>query len=489
VREQTIALAAPDSANSFFYRMKFNVMKHAPMKRTDCWQSGSRDAPYLCRLCVSLFGVSLFGVSVIGVFVLGLSLACSTAGDAKARDGASPDLSSTSTGGSGATSGGGGSAAAGAGLAGNGGGHAGFAGTAGGDSHGTGGHSGGQAGSTISAGGGTGPGGMAGMGASSGGGATAAGGSCAALGTGPLASSSQHRDIGVHDPSLIWDGQGYVLLATGGNLGLRTSTNVQQWTSAGDIFSATPAWLTSTLGLKPVDLWAPDISYFNCQFHVYYAGSSFGSNNSVIGLATSPTLDRGSASYKWSDQGLVVRSQDSDDYNAIDPNVAFDDSGNPWLTFGSFWSGIKLRRLDPTTGKPSTADTMLYSLASRDGGAIEAPSLVAHNGFYYLFVSFDACCRDVSSTYRTMVGRATKITGPYTNKAGASMMQGAAEQLLATSGRYIGPGGGTAMKMGDTYLYVFHYYDRDDKGAPKLQVRPFTFDAGDWPVLGEALFP
>jgi arabinan endo-1,5-alpha-L-arabinosidase len=89
-----------------------------------------------------------------------------------------------------------------------------------------------------------------------------------------------------------------------------------------------------------------------------------------------------------------------------------------------------------------------------------------------------------------MVGRSTgSITGPCTDKAGAGMMQGAAEQLLATSGRYIGPGGGTAWKDGDTYLYAYHYYDGDDNGVSKLQVRPIAFDANDWIVLGDPLFP
>jgi len=297
-------------------------------------------------------------------------------------------------------------------------------------------------------------------------------------------------DIGVHDPAVIWNGARYDLFATGGKLNIRSSTNLQQWTNVGDVFSKQPAWIATALGSAPADLWAPDVSFFNCQYHVYYAGSSFGSNNSVIGLATSPTLDSTSADYKWTDQGQVVRSMSSDNYNAIDPNLAFDDAGDAWLSFGSFWSGIKMRKIDVATGKASTSDTTLYALASRTGeGAVEAPSIISHNGFYYLFVSYDSCCKGVDSTYRTMVGRATKITGPYTNKAGTAMTTGAAEELIASAGRYIGPGGGTAFRNGSAYLYVFHYYDGMDNGASKLQVRPINFDTNDWPTLGAALFP
>ncbi len=306
-----------------------------------------------------------------------------------------------------------------------------------------------------------------------------------AVGGGPIQTTSMHLDIGVHDPSMIWDGARYYLFATGGTLGVRSSADILTWSNAGNVFASVPAWITSALGSTPGDLWAPDISYFGGRFHVYYAGSSFGSNDSVIGLATSTSL----ASPAWVDDGLVVQSKSSDDFNAIDPSVAFDPACTPWLAFGSFWSGIKLRQLDATTGKPSTDDTTLYAIASRNGGAIEAASIVSHNGYYYLFVSFDACCKGTSSTYRTMVGRATSITGPYTDKAGKDMMQGAAEQLLASTGRYIGPGGGTAWRDGDNYLYVYHYYDGDAGGASKLQVRPIQFDGADWIVLGDSLFP
>jgi len=310
------------------------------------------------------------------------------------------------------------------------------------------------------------------------------------LGGGPITTSSQHLDIRVHDPSMIWDGKRYYLFATGGSLSIRSSADLLQWSNAGRVFAGTPSWVTTALGSDPGSLWAPDVSYFNGRFHVYYAGSTFGSNLSVIGLATSPTLDSTRPDFAFVDEGVVVQSKKGDNFNAIDPNVGFDESGTPWLVFGSFWTGIKLRKLDPATGKPAADDAMQYALASRaGGGAIEAPSIVSHNSFYYLFVSFDVCCKGTSSTYRTMVGRANKITGPYSDKAGGAMTQGAAEQLLATSGRYIGPGGGTAFRDGDNYLYVFHYYDGQDNGVSKLQIRPVTWGSNDWPVLGDPLFP
>jgi arabinan endo-1,5-alpha-L-arabinosidase len=325
-------------------------------------------------------------------------------------------------------------------------------------------------------------------------GAAGASGSGATAGSGgaPLVyppASSEHRAIGTHDPSVIHVANKYYLFATGGLLGVRSSTNLAQWANAGTVFSALPAWIKTALGQTINDLWAPDISYVDGSYRLYYSGSTFGSNHSVIGLATNTTLDPQNAAYKWVDQGLVIESNPAGskhDWNAIDPNVTTDAAGNWWLVFGSFWSGIKLRRLDTATGKLSSADTTLYGLASHSGG-IEAPSIVSHNGYYYLFVSYDTCCKGINSTYRTMVGRATAITGPYTDQNGKAMLQGNALQLLATEGRYIGPGGGSAFRDGDLYYYVYHYYDGQMNGASQLMLRPIHWK-NDWPELAAPLW-
>lgn len=303
------------------------------------------------------------------------------------------------------------------------------------------------------------------------------------------AASTEHRAIGTHDPSMIHVGSSFFLFDTGGLLNVRSSTNLAQWTNAGTIFSVQPAWIKTALGQTISDLWAPDVSYVNGTYRVYYAGSVFGSNHSVIGLATNTTLDRQNAAYAWVDQGLVIESNaagSKDDWNAIDPNATTDAAGNWWLVFGSFWSGIKLRRLDAATGKPSSADSTLYGLAAHSGG-IEAPSIVSHNGYYYLFVSYDACCKGVDSTYRTMVGRASAITGPYADDQGKAMLQGNAVQLLTKDGRYIGPGGGTAFRDGDRYFYAYHYYDGQMNGSSLLMLRPIEWE-NDWPKLAAPLW-
>jgi arabinan endo-1,5-alpha-L-arabinosidase len=301
----------------------------------------------------------------------------------------------------------------------------------------------------------------------------------------PRAAAAPPGDNHVHDPMMVKQGHTYYVFATGGGLQIITSTTMQTWSVAGTVFGAIPPWVSTAVG-PLTDLWAPDVSYFDGLYHLYYAGSQFGTNTSVIGLATNKTLEATSPRYHWVDRGLVLRSTPADDFNAIDPSVAFDAAHHPWLVFGSFWSGIKLRRLDARTGRPSRADTRLYSLAYRPSGpdAIEAPFIVRLGHYFFLFVSFDFCCRGAQSTYRIMVGRAQHITGPYVDAHGGSMMMGAATQLLAGSGRYRGPGGQSILVEGKTYWLVYHYYDALDNGTSKLQIRPLRWTKDGWPLPG-----
>ncbi len=122
------------------------------------------------------------------------------------------------------------------------------------------------------------------------------------------------------------------------------------------------------------DLWAPDVSYENHEYRMYYAYSLFGKNTSGIALAVNKTLDPTSPDFKWIDKGLVLESKAEDNFNAIDPNFIRDHKGQDWLAFGSFWDGIKMRRLDKSTGLLSFTDTTLYSLARRAQPPDAAPA-------------------------------------------------------------------------------------------------------------------
>jgi arabinan endo-1,5-alpha-L-arabinosidase len=295
----------------------------------------------------------------------------------------------------------------------------------------------------------------------------------------------------VHDPTLIKEGDRYYLFSTGfpGGLGIliRCSKDMLKWDNCGTVFRVYPVWVVkATPGVE--NLWAPDIAFWDGKFHLYYAASTFGSNRSAIGLATNVTLDQASPSYQWVDEGEVISSQKSDNYNAIDPNVVTDQSGQRWLAFGSFWSGIKMRKLDAVTGKLSADDSTLYSLACRPGNtAIEGAFITYRRGYYYLFVSFDFCCRGVNSTYKIMVGRSSQITGPYADRDGKPMMDGGGSLVYAGSDRWRGPGHNSIYIENGVYWMVYHAYDADMNGAPVLRIEALQWDKDDWPVSPSAL--
>lgn len=303
--------------------------------------------------------------------------------------------------------------------------------------------------------------------------------------------------IGGHDPVMIKEADTYYIFTTGGRPGrgftpIKCSPDMLNWSACGHVFESLPDWAVEEIpGTQGI--WAPDISYFNGRYHLYYSISTFGRNNSAIGLATNKTLDRESPDYAWVDHGLVVRSAEGiDDFNAIDANIALEDDGKVWLCWGSFWGGIKMMQVDPASGKLSAHNTTIYTLSSRPRygehqtppveGAVEAPFLFRHKGYWYLFVSFDFCCRGPRSTYNIVVGRSKTITGPYFDKDGTAMTDGGGSVVLAASegGQWVGPGHCAVYREeGQDYL-LFHTY-HGETGRPQIMISTLEWKDG-WPV-------
>src|SRR5579872_7218071 len=315
----------------------------------------------------------------------------------------------------------------------------------------------------------------------------------------PLTTETLTGDIQpVHDPSIIRQGSTYYAFTTdviglppSNYLPIRCSQDKINWTSCGSIFpKAMPAWVVAKVpGI--IGLWAPDISWFNGAYHVYYAGSTLGSQRSVIGLVTNTTLNPADPAYKWVDQGEVLESNPGDDFNAIDPNILVDTDGHIWITYGSYWTGIKQREIDPATGMLLAANPTRYQLADRPNVPIdplEGASLVHHGSYYYLFVSIDYCCNpDVATdNYKEAVGRSTSPHGPFVDESGTPMMNGGGTVLLQSDSTWVGTGGGTAYldsTNGDS-LIVFHALKMSENGAMYMWLKNLNW-VNDWPVIQE----
>jgi arabinan endo-1,5-alpha-L-arabinosidase len=280
-----------------------------------------------------------------------------------------------------------------------------------------------------------------------------------------------------HDPTVVkTPSGGYIMAITAPGIALKTSTDRTNWRDAGLVWTnANAPWTQPYTGKPNENLWAPDLSYRNGKYYLYYSASTFGSRKSAIFLATSTSGAAGS----WTNHGVVIETNANSAYNAIDPNLIVDAGGKWWLSFGSFGNGIKLISINPSTGMRTGSN--MVDLASRgSGGAIEAPVIVRKGNYYYLWVSFDACCKGAASTYNIRVGRSTNIQGPYVDRDGKQMMSGGGTLVMASHGAIRGPGHNTVFTDNDADVLVYHYY-KQSNGEAQLGINLLRYDNG-WPV-------
>lgn len=299
------------------------------------------------------------------------------------------------------------------------------------------------------------------------------------------------RDPMVHDPVMAKEGDTYYLYFTGHNISSMSTKDLSEWCFERGVFQRPPQWAMDSVRGYRGHTWAPDIIYYKGNYHLFYSCSTFGKNTSAIGHAYRKTLAPGAE--PWTDTGAVVVSHSSDNYNAIDPNIVIDEEGHPWMTFGSFWGGIQLVRLTDdmtSTLKPEKMYTICTrrfdvpaELPSMPENAVEAPFIFRHGDFYYLFVSYDFCCRGLKSTYKVVVGRSKEVTGPYVDKEGRKLTQGGGSLVIAQNDEFVAIGHSAAYHFDGKDYFLAHGYSRTDNGASKLFLREMTWDEDGWPVV------
>jgi arabinan endo-1,5-alpha-L-arabinosidase len=306
----------------------------------------------------------------------------------------------------------------------------------------------------------------------------------------PQNTNAQFRmdeQVRVHDPStLVRDGETFWTFSTGTGIRSLYSSNLVQWQFSAPVLTpaTTPAWHQRAVPGHRGHLWAPDVIQVDGRWLLYYSVSTWGKNTSAIGLLTNATLNPADPRFGWRDAGVVIASMATNNYNTIDPAAFRDVDGRLWLSFGSFWSGLKLVELDPRTGLRLAPNSPLRPLAHKD--KIEAPFLHRRDTNYFLFLNWGQCCQGTNSTYEIRVGRAERITGPYRDRDGVELLSGGGTLVLNSAGRFIGPGHAGIIQVGNTEWFSFHYYDGENRGRATLGLRKLTWDAEGWPVVTEA---
>ena len=300
----------------------------------------------------------------------------------------------------------------------------------------------------------------------------------------------------VHDPVLAYENGTYYLFATGHGIQQMTSTDLTNWAVVREpLIKDIPAWTHDSVPGFKNHVWAPDVIYHHNRWWVAYSCSTFGKNGSAIGLMSNVTLD---GRYPWRDDGCIVCShENSEQWNAIDPNFIVDKDGTAWMTYGSFWDGIQLVRLDDTMHAATQPVTIArrYALGftpaepnptSKYAGtnAIEAPFIYHHNGWYYLFVSWDYCCRGMKSNYRVAVGRSRNVAGPYVDRQGKPMTEGGGTLVIEGDKKaFEAIGHNSVYRFQGQDYYFSHGYSIADKGMSILVKRKINWTRDGWPVL------
>lgn len=296
-------------------------------------------------------------------------------------------------------------------------------------------------------------------------------------------------NLAAHDPgSIIKCKDKYYLFYTGQGISSKSSTDKIFWTGGPGVFVHPPNWTTNAAPGFTGTFWAPDIMYLNGRYCLYYAVSTLGSQVSGIGLVTNPTLDPSDPNYLWTDQGPVITSTNGSPYNTIDPSVTLDASGNPWMSFGSYWNGIYVVQLDPLTGLRISSNSLTYHIAYNS--SIEASCIFRHGGYYYLMADWGSCCSGVNSTYNIRMGRSTSITGPYLDRNGVDMANNGGSLFLQGTGKFTGPGHFAILSENGRQWFSYHYYDADAYapwygafGVADFDLEPLSWTADNWPYF------
>ena len=316
----------------------------------------------------------------------------------------------------------------------------------------------------------------------------------------------------VHDPVMAWENGTFYLYSTG--LQLATSTDRKTWTVHPEVrIMDIPSWTRDSVPGFRGHVWAPDLIQYNGRWWMAYSCSTFGRNNSAIGLVSSPPLDfTDTLSYRWQDEGCLVCSREHrDNWNAIDPAFILDEQGNPWLAWGSFWDGIQLARLDAETmhlaqgEKPVTIarrtalrDTLNAepNPTSRHAGrnAIEAPFIIRYGDYFYLFASHDYCCRGMQSNYKVVVGRSHSVQGPYLDREGRDMAEGGGTLVIEGDKKEFEAAGhcafysihdssGSEAASRQQDIFICHGYSTRHHGQAILIQRNVSWTDDGWPQL------
>jgi len=317
-----------------------------------------------------------------------------------------------------------------------------------------------------------------------------------------------------HDPAnLVWDGENIMSYFSGVELSV-LEKGASEWTNTfpdGLQMEVNPnsELQQYLIGLNEIDRAGPSLLDKDTMF---YSLTDWDRNFSPSCIWRA-TAEGAYPNKVWTEDEAPVVCVTKNDLKdgapyAIDASAFYDADESPWLVFGSHFSGIYIVELD-NTGKMKDAERFFYSdnedlftqlargeeLEETDEigvevSGIEASYIYYHDGFYYLFVNWGACCRGIDSTYNIRVGRSEEVDGVYYDKDDEDMNEDEGGTILIddvspSNDRIIGPGHAGIIENDGQYWFSFHFYDAENDGVGTLGVYELTWDENEdgWPSV------
>lgn len=309
-------------------------------------------------------------------------------------------------------------------------------------------------------------------------------------------------DPSTADPGVVKAPDGsYYMVATGSQypysqyhaLPVFHSPDLVHWTYLTDVFGDGhyPAWANTALADRK-DFWAPDISYHDGKYFLYYAATqksdpAHPTNNKAIGVATADD-----PAGPWHDSGRPVVT--GTDFRAIDPQAFTDTDGTRYLYWGSEFYPLLAQKL--TADGLSVTGPVHQALPSHQGpsyifdtGAqpyrpnyenlVEAPWVTRRGNWYYMFYSGPNCCGP-GADYAVAVARSTSPFGPF--------VKDTANPILLGNDTFFAPGHNAVVKddAGQDWM-LYHAMDRStnpqgDGSRRLLMLDRITWRNG-WPAV------
>ncbi|BDR55259.1 hypothetical protein KIMH_13700 [Bombiscardovia apis] len=274
---------------------------------------------------------------------------------------------------------------------------------------------------------------------------------------------TSHTRVSSHDPSIVKaNGKYYVF---GSHRAWARSTDLKHWepftnnlsTDYENVFAAIwNAWPKQASNPDVAgNMWAPEVIWNKSMgkwcMYMSINGGGFPYQKSVMVLLTADDIEG-----DWTYVGPVIysgfqasnvnqtdvprvlganadltrySSLEDTGLNMIDACVKYDDNGDMWMSFGSWFGGIWMIKLDPATGlrdystnyptQANVSDAYYgHKLAGGFGNSGEGSALVKQGEWWYLMLSYGGLTQ--TGGYQMREFRSRSITGPYLDQNGNS---------------------------------------------------------------------